>query len=78
MQRWRGWWQAPNREHLITFYALSVLSLILLSLISYATTRQAPGLEQGLGFVGIEGDFIAQEHGGFFKHCSTGWASPFC
>ena len=68
MRRWRGWWQAANREHLITFYALSVLSLILLSLISYATTRQAPGLEQGLGFVGAEGDFIAQEHGGFFKH----------
>ena len=68
MRRWRGWWQAANREHLITFYALSVLSLILLSLIAYATTRQTPGLEQGLGFIGTEGDFIAQEHGSFFKH----------
>ena len=68
MRRWRGWWQAANREHLVTFYALSALSLMLLSLIAYATTRQAPGLEQGLGFIGTEGDFIAQERGSFFKH----------
>lgn len=68
MRRWRGWWQAANREHLLTFYLLSVLSLMLLSLIAYATTRHAPGLEQGLGFIGVEGDFIAQERGRFFKH----------
>ena len=68
MRRWRGWWQAANRDHLVTFYALSALSLMLLSLIAYATTRQAPGLEQGLGFIGTEGDFIAQERGSFFKH----------
>ena len=68
MRRWRGWWQAANREHLITFYALSALSLMLLSLIAYATARQAPGLEQGLGFIAAEGDFIAGQHGGFYKH----------
>ena len=68
MRRWRGWWQAANREHLITFYALSALSLMLLSLIAYATARQAPGLEQGLSFINAEGDFVAREHGGFFKH----------
>ena len=41
---------------------------MLLSLIAYATARQAPGLEQGLGFIDAEGDFIAGQHGGFFKH----------
>ena len=66
LRRWRGWWRAANREHLVTFYALSALSLMLLSLISYATTRGA-GLEQGLGFIAAEGDFIAREHGSFFK-----------
>jgi hypothetical protein len=68
MRRWRGWWLAANREHLITFYGLSALSLMLLSLIAYATARQASGLEQGLGFIDAEGDFIAGQHGGFFKH----------
>jgi len=67
-RRWRGWWQAASREHLVTFYLLSVLSLMLLSLISYSTARQMPGLEQGLGFIRAEGEFIGRLHGSLFRH----------
>ncbi len=68
MRRWRGWWKAANREHFVTFYLLSVGSLMLLSLISYATARQTPGLEGGLGFIRVEGEFIGAAHGAFFGH----------
>ena len=66
--RWRSWWKAANYEHLFTFYLLSVLSLMLLSLISYATTRHTPGLERGMGFIGVEGNYIGVHYGGIFQH----------
>ncbi len=68
LQRWRGWWKAANREHFVTFYLLSVFSLMLLSLIAYATARHAPGLEGGLGFIRAEGEFIGAAHGALFGH----------
>ncbi len=68
MRRWRGWWKAANREHFVTFYLLSVFSLMLLSLIAYATARQTPGLEKGLGFIRVESVFIGAEHGAFWGH----------
>ena len=68
MGRWRAWWKGANREHFLTFYMLAALSLMLLSLISYSTTRQAAGLETGMGFIRIEGQFIGQEYGAFFQH----------
>jgi hypothetical protein len=67
-RRWRAWWKAANREHFATFYLLSALTLMLLSLISYGTARQMPGLEEGFGFIRAEGEFIGQAHGGFFRH----------
>jgi hypothetical protein len=68
MRRWRGWWKAANREHFITFYLLSVFALMMLSLIAYSTARQTPELQQGLGFIRAEGDFIGAAHGAFFGH----------
>ena len=77
MRRWRGWWKAANREHFVTFYLLSVFSLMLLSLIAYATARQTPGLEKGLGFIRVESVFIGAEHGAFWGTLFAGWASVF-
>ena len=68
MRRWHSWWRAANCEHLLSFYALSVISLMVLSLISYATTRDASGLEPGIEFIQVEGQFIAKKFGGIFEH----------
>ncbi len=68
LQRWRAWWKAANREHFATFYLLSVLSLMLLSLISYSTARQTPDLEGGMGFIRAEGAFIGQLYGVWSQH----------
>ena len=40
LRRWKDWWRAANREHLLNFYLLSVLSLMMLSLIAF---RHHPG-----------------------------------
>ena len=41
---------------------------MMLSLISYSTTRGATGLEQGMGFIRIEGEFIGAAYGNFSQH----------
>ena len=68
MGRWQAWWKAANREHFITFYLLAAFSLMLLSLISYSTTRGMPELEQGMGFIRAEGDFLGREYGASMRH----------
>ena len=68
MGRWRGWWRAANAEHATSFYLLSVISLMVLSLIAYGTARQTPGLEQGFGFIRVEGQVIGAAYGGLFEH----------
>ena len=66
--RWKAWWRAANLEHVISFYVLAVLSLILLSLISYSTSRGAPELGMGFGFVRAEGIYIGEHFGIGFQH----------
>jgi len=35
LSRWRGWWRAANIEHFLTFFLTCLVSLVLLTLISY-------------------------------------------
>jgi len=67
-RRWRAWWKAANREHALSFYLLSVVSLMVLSLIAYATTRDATGLVNGIGFIKLQSEFIGQQYGALFQH----------
>ena len=41
---------------------------MLLSLIAYATTRDAPGLVNGIGFIKLQSEFIGQQYGALFQH----------
>jgi len=68
MTRWKAWWKAASTEHALSFYLLSVISLMVLSLIAYGTARQTPGLEKGFGFIQVEGQAIGAAHGGMFEH----------
>jgi len=71
LRRWKGWWRVANAEHFWTFGLIGALSIILLSLLTYATIfGQAEGLEQGFDFVRLEGevlqDTVAPWFGTFF------------
>jgi len=68
LRRWRDWWRLADREHLLNFYLLSVLSLMMLSLIAYSTARGTPDLAEGFAFIRAEGEFIAAGHGAWMQH----------
>jgi hypothetical protein len=61
LRRWRGWWRVANAEHFWTFGLIGALSIILLSLLTYATIfGQAEGLEQNFDFVRLEGEALKE------------------
>jgi hypothetical protein len=68
MRKWRGWWKAANWDHLITFFFLGSLSLILLSLIAYNTVYGIEGLGKGFDFIKNEGIEIGKLYGALFKN----------
>jgi hypothetical protein len=49
------WWRLTNREHLLVFWFIGLISILLLMLLSYATVYGSGGNEQGILFVIKEG-----------------------
>ena len=72
MRRWRDWWRAANIEHFFSFYLTCVVSLVLLSLISYSLFygpdgKMLPGMERfgsGMDFVWGEANLIQERFSG--------------
>lgn len=61
LRRWRGWWRVANAEHFWTFGLIGALSIILLSLLTYATIfGQAEGMEQNFDFIRLEGEALQE------------------
>ena len=53
MRRWRGWWKVANQEQLLTFYAIGLLTLVMLSVLVNSVL--------GVGNFGEEFDFLERE-----------------
>jgi hypothetical protein len=53
MRRWRQWWKVANQEQLLTFYAIGLLTLVMLSVLVNSVL--------GVGNFGEEFDFIERE-----------------
>ena len=51
MNRFSGWWKQVNREHFLVFFLTGVITVLLLILLSYATTFGTAGNAQGIQFV---------------------------
>jgi hypothetical protein len=58
LRRWRGWWRVANWEQFITFFLIGVSSLILLSVLAYATLPLGEVTEQDLAFILLEGQTL--------------------
>lgn len=58
ISRFKSWWKAVNLEHLIVFLFIGALSMILLMLLSFATTFGLSGNAEGINFVINEGKMI--------------------
>ena len=75
MRRWRGWWSVANKEQFITFFLIGVTSLIVLSVLTYATVGVGANLGEDFDFIQAEGnvlkDEIAPWFGTAFWICGT-------
>ena len=75
MRRWRGWWSVANKEQFITFFLIGVTSLIVLSVLTYATVGVGADLGEDFDFIQAEGnalkDDIAPWFGTAFWICGS-------
>jgi hypothetical protein len=75
MRRWNGWWKVANKEQFITFFLIGVTSLIVLSVLTYATVGVGASLGEDFDFIQAEGnalkDTIAPWFGTAFWICGT-------
>ena len=66
MARWRGWWRMANIEQLSTFVAISLLTIIFLSVLAYAVLYGRAGLPSDISFLKLEGELLSERAGGWF------------
>lgn len=60
LKRFRSWWRVTNLEHLCVFWGLGLFTMLLLSLLSYATTFGTGVDVEGIRFILAEAAAIAQ------------------
>ncbi len=57
-KKFKEWWRAINLEHLLVFWLIGSLSMLLLMFLAYNTTYGVPGNASGINFVLTEGQAI--------------------
>ena len=68
LRRWRGWWRFANIEQLATFVLITLLTIVFTSLLAYSTVFGREGLENGIGFLQVEGQVLADRVGAWFQY----------
>jgi hypothetical protein len=68
LRRWRGWWKFANIEQLTTFVLITFVTILFTSLLAYSTVFGREGLENGIGFLEIEGQVLAERVGSWFQY----------
>ncbi|WP_250034193.1 Nramp family divalent metal transporter [Paractinoplanes maris] len=68
LRRWRGWWKFANIEQLTTFVLITFITILFTSLLAYSTVFGRDGLENGIGFLEIEGQVLADRVGSWFQY----------
>lgn len=63
---WRRWWRFANTEQLVTFVAISFLTILFMSLLAFATLTGEEGLTNNIGFLRIEAATLSTRIGGWF------------
>ncbi|TDD83875.1 hypothetical protein E1202_24520 [Saccharopolyspora karakumensis] len=68
LDRWKAWWRFANKEQLMTFVAITFLSIMFMSLLAYGTVFGHPGLENDVSFLRVEGEKMSAVAGGWFGY----------
>lgn len=58
LKTFRAWWRVANLEHGLIFWGLGLLTILLLSLLAYATAYGIAGNTTGIDFIANEGQII--------------------
>ena len=65
--RWRGWWQVANKEQLVSFVAITIVTIVIMSLLAYSTVFGAEA-ENNITFLQAEGDALMDTVGTWFGY----------
>ena len=65
--RWRTWWRRANVEHLVTFVAVCLVTITLMSMLAYETLSGRDGVENNASFLRIEGEVLSDQVGDWLR-----------
>jgi hypothetical protein len=67
LRRWHGWWRVANQEQLVSFVAITIVTIVLMSLLAYSTVLGADA-ENNISFLQAEGEALNQRVGTWFGY----------
>lgn len=56
MERWRRWWRFANIEQLATFFAMTVITIVLTSMLAHSILGGIPDLPNDVSFLQVQGE----------------------
>lgn len=66
MRRWRSWWRFANVEQALSFGVVTVVTIVLMSLLAYATVFGQPDLPTDVSFLRLEAQQLRESVGPWF------------
>jgi Mn2+/Fe2+ NRAMP family transporter len=66
MKRWNGWWKFANTEQLVSFVAITIITIWFMSMVAHATIY-GQDVPNSIGFIKIEGNVLGELVGDWFK-----------
>jgi hypothetical protein len=67
LSRWRAWWNVANKEQLVSFVAITIVTIALMSLLAYSTVLGAEA-ENNITFLDAEGNALMDTVGTWFGY----------
>ncbi|HEY6709998.1 MAG TPA: Nramp family divalent metal transporter [Actinomycetota bacterium] len=67
LARWKGWWDVANKEQLVSFVAITIVTIALMSLLAYSTVLGIEG-ENNISFLEAEGNVLMDKVGSWFGY----------
>jgi hypothetical protein len=62
LARWKGWWDVANKEQLVSFVAITIVTITLMSLLAYSTVLGIQS-ENNISFLEVEGNVLMDRVG---------------
>jgi hypothetical protein len=67
MARWKAWWEVANKEQLVSFVAITIVTIVLMSMLAYSTVFGIEG-DNNISFLEAEGNALMETVGTWFGY----------